>query len=60
MEWMGAITGDRVGYFGIFGIFLQGEKFWRKFWRTVFLVAETETPRFLLSDFIIIKFKATL
>jgi len=22
MEWMATITGDRVGYFGIFGIFL--------------------------------------
>jgi hypothetical protein len=39
MEWMAAITGDRVGYFWIFWIFLWGEKFWG----TVFRVAETET-----------------
>jgi hypothetical protein len=38
MEWMAAITGDHVGYFGIFGIILLGEKFWR----TVFRVAEME------------------
>jgi hypothetical protein len=36
MEWMAAITGDRVAYFWIF---LRGEKFWR----TVFRMAEMET-----------------
>jgi hypothetical protein len=40
MEWIAAITGDQVGYFGIFGIFLQGEKFWR----TVFNMSEMEKP----------------
>jgi hypothetical protein len=40
MEWMATITGDCVGYIGIF---LRGEKFWRKIWRTVFRVAETDS-----------------
>ncbi len=40
MEWMAAITGDHVGYFGIF---LRGEKFWR----TVFRMLETAIPRVL-------------
>ncbi len=44
MEWMAAITGDHVGYFGIFGIILLGEKFWR----TVFRMAETEKNPFNL------------
>ena len=46
MEWMATFTGDCVGYFGIFGIFLRGEKFWR----TVFHVADTETPILLLLE----------
>jgi hypothetical protein len=40
VEWMAAITGDSVGYFGIFGIFLCREKFWT----TVFHMVEMETP----------------
>ncbi len=37
MEWVATLTCDYVGYFGIF---LQGENFWR----TVFRVAEMEKP----------------
>jgi hypothetical protein len=43
MEWMATITGDSVGYpgfwdFGIWGIFLKGEKFWGAKICTFFLV----------------------